>query len=350
MGRCSHALGMGSLFDVAERRLPSGTGELARTGECLGVDVLADDPRSDVAEPVAGGPEILVARGDRDRTCRAELRACGDEVVPGLWWFDPGLGQKRLVVPEHVGDIGRIRDHHDLAVEAEALQRLVGEETLERAGRELLGDVGDVAILLALLQALTGPLEVDVRCVPAREQVLQADRLVQIVLLVVHLDLGLGVRGHVLLGDVIPDADLGFARRPHRDPEDVVVLGLLPAPTARSQDQCRAGADERQSGRHTVHRFPPPWFANRLPGLVYVEVTSARNMSSTSPKTRTRRSRNSARYGTSVAVIACWSPGNRPSIASSAARHMALAPSSNASIQGRHSCKTEGFETSPRSR
>ena len=246
-----------------------------------------------MAQPVAGRPQVLVARRDRGDPGRVERVARCEQLRPGRRRGDVRVGEDLLVEPHDVRDVGRVGDHDDLAVDRVLGQRRLVEQAGKGPGLEGVGEVRRVAVLVALLEAGTGPLEVDVGGVAAGEQVLQADRLVQVVVLVVHLDLRVGMRRLELPGDVVPDADLGLAGRTHRDAQDVVVL--------RGADRAAGGREQRPRGEreHALggrgHRDPPVSSLSDRPGRTKVPVTSARVMSTASPNTRTRASRSRAR-------------------------------------------------------
>ena len=282
------------LLDVAEGLLPLGRGELAGAAQDGRVGVLAHDPGRLVGEPVAGGPQVLVAGRDRDDALGIERVTRGEELLPRRRGRDAVVGKELLVVPEHVGHVGGVGDHAGLAVQRVRPQDGVVPDARQRAGLELLRDVGREAVLDALLEAGTGPFEVDVRGVLAIEQPREADRLVQVVLLVVDLHLGLGMGGHVLLGDIVPDTDLRLAGRAHGDAQDVVVLRRAAATAACDRQHRHRG--ERDQPLAVVHALSPPRSSSSIrPGLTWVPVRSARVMSSASPNTRTRARRNRAR-------------------------------------------------------
>ena len=74
------------------------------------------------------------------------------------------LREERHVVPEDVGDVGRVRDQDDLAVDRGLRQGGVVEQARERAAVvDCLGEVGGIAVRVPLRHAGAGPLEVDVR-------------------------------------------------------------------------------------------------------------------------------------------------------------------------------------------
>ena len=129
---------------------------------------------------------------------------------------DPELVEEVDVVPDDVGDVGVARDHDDLVVDGHAVEGALVEQLAELGVGDGAGEVEGEALLVALLEAGAGPLEVDVRRVAAAQQVGQADRLVQVVVLEVELDrdplVGLLEGG----AGGLPDGDLRLARRAHR--------------------------------------------------------------------------------------------------------------------------------------
>ena len=77
------ALVLAQLGDVAEGLLPFRGVELAIAAQDRVVALLADDARDQVGEPVAGGPQVLVARGDRDQAAVFQRVARREQLLPG---------------------------------------------------------------------------------------------------------------------------------------------------------------------------------------------------------------------------------------------------------------------------
>ena len=149
-----------------------------------------------------------------------------------------------------------------------------------------------------------------------------------------------------LLGDVVPDADLRLARRAHGDAQDVVVLGVRSLRSRRS-------------------RASPPRRARSVASVFFMRrLLLARARASDRAGRGTREIRQGHVQRVAEHADACPtqprqvgdaapsgpSASRRSSAARSAIRRMACAPSSNASIQGRHSSTSAVFSTGPRSR
>ena len=162
----------------------------------------------------------------------------------------------------------------------------------ERTRGHGLGQVGGVAVRGPLRHAAAGPLEVDVRRVRPAEQLLEPDRLVQVVVLVVHLDLDARV-GRLELGrDVVPDRD----RRP-RPGEPIATRSTwswasAPPPAQPPSASAAMAAMIRQHVRRRSPHVAPPSSSGTSPGRNIVPVRSDKVISNTSPNTRTRARRS----------------------------------------------------------
>ena len=204
----------------------------------------ADDPRHDVAGEVAAGPEVEVADRQRDQPVVGDRRAEGEELVPRRRRGEPELVEEVDVVPDDVGDVGVAGDHHDLVVDGHAVEGALVEQLAELGVGDGAGEVEGEALLDALLEAGAGPLEVDVGRVATAQQVGQADRLVEVVVLEVELDGD--ARVGLLEGGAggLPHGDLRLARRAHRHAQRELLVGTgAGVPAGAAGEPC--GEDDR---------------------------------------------------------------------------------------------------------
>ena len=105
------------------------------------------------------------------------------ELVPGRGRRQLVGAEDRLVVPEHVGDVPAPGDHVRLAVDDHPRVCRRVETAGEPRIRDRRGDVGAVAVVDLGLEPGARPLEVHIGRVSRREQVVEPDRLVDVVLL-----------------------------------------------------------------------------------------------------------------------------------------------------------------------
>src|SRR5690606_38455541 len=109
----------------------------------------------------------------------------GEKLIPGGGRGQSGRGKDVLVVPEHNGDVGRMRNHRHCAVHREGGEDVLVEQASDRTGGHGIRQVCRKTVGDPLLKAAAGPLEVDVWCVAPVQQVRQSDGLVEVVVLVV---------------------------------------------------------------------------------------------------------------------------------------------------------------------
>ena len=204
---------VGQLGDVAECLLPLGGRELAGPAEGLAAYASSPTTREAMCDsqlPAAHRSLLPDAIGVMPAAFSVSHAARSSSQVVGGWTPASArsflLYQRTLVTSAEYGTMtvfpSTVYCDRVGVVEQARECAIVGK------GR---GDVRGEAVLDSLLEPAARPLEVDVRCVPSAQQVLQSDRLVEIVVLVVQLDRRAGVGRLELLRDVIPDADLRLA-------------------------------------------------------------------------------------------------------------------------------------------
>ena len=149
-------------------------------------------------------PLLAGADDDRGDAGGLELLHGAEKIVPGLdvLGLHAGLLEQFLVVIE--GDLADLeRNADDLAVDLEGVVRRRGQRSLPR--RDISGDVLEEARLVLRLHDAAAPAVEQLRARVGGLQHRRQLRLEGLVLQILELDLHAGMRGVVIVGDLLPN-------------------------------------------------------------------------------------------------------------------------------------------------
>ena len=229
---------------------------LARLG--VGERMLAADAHHEIGIVEVHRPFFAGADDERRDPGGFELLHRAEKIVPGLdvLGLHARLLEQLLVVVE--GDLAHLERHaDDLAVDLERVDRGRGEVGVPRA--DVLGDVLQEPGLVLRLHDAAAPAVEQVR---TRLVGLQHGRqlgLEGFVLQILELDVHAGMRGVVILGDLVPDRFLGGVVANVKDSD----LGIG---ESRGGQRGEASRSERELAK--IHGFPPK--GSGLGGVLFV--------------------------------------------------------------------------------